>query len=339
MRGAVCVLLYLANSSVGAMMEVIRIVPAGETRPFGDERTVKQAFPAAIPSVDSDPFLMCDSYAFKSEGVQADPDGFDIDWHPHRGMDILSYLKTGVGRHGDSMGNRETFATPGMQWISCGSGIEHAEGGGTPKGDVRKGFQIWINVPSERKMDDPRYGTEPPEAIPQVEVSTGVHARLLAGEHLGRSGRFRTVQPVQMIDFELEPGTSVTHAVPEGLDTAMLYVYEGAGTVAGRAVGAMSVALLDASGSGSGETRTFELSADAATAGSSVFSGSGGGKLCAMLFAGKKLKQPVAWHGPIVMTTQQELQQTFAELRSGAFPPKRVAWDYKRIAARSTSEL
>lgn len=69
-----------------------------------------------------------------------------VDWHPHRGMDILSYIKTGLGRHGDSMGNRETFATPGMQWISCGSGIEHAEGGGTAAGKVTKGFQLWINV-------------------------------------------------------------------------------------------------------------------------------------------------------------------------------------------------
>ena len=72
-----------------------------------------------------------------------DPDRFPVNWHPHRGMDILSYLKTGVGRHGDSMGNRENFETPGMQWISCGSGIEHAEGGGTPKGELRMLVLAW----------------------------------------------------------------------------------------------------------------------------------------------------------------------------------------------------
>ena len=137
-------------------MPVIRIKAAGLTRPFGDERTVNQAFPAAVSTSESDPFLMCDFFSMPSEGISEDPDYFPVDWHPHRGMDILSYIKTGVGRHGDSMGNRESFATPGMQWISCGSGIEHAEAGGTPEGEDMTGFQIWINVPSSRKMDDPR---------------------------------------------------------------------------------------------------------------------------------------------------------------------------------------
>ena len=125
---------------------------------------------------------MCDFFSMPSPGVSADPDHFPVDWHPHRGMDILSYIKTGLGRHGDSMGNRETFATPGMQWISCGSGIEHAEGGGTPAGQTNTGFQIWINVPAARKMDDPQYGTEDAAAIPQEEVGAGgAQARLMSG--------------------------------------------------------------------------------------------------------------------------------------------------------------
>ena len=77
------------------------------------------------------------------EGVVQHEDDFPIDWHPHRGFDICSYFKTGVGRHGDSLGNRETFSTPGMQWVSCGSGIEHAEGGGTPEGEMMSGFQLY----------------------------------------------------------------------------------------------------------------------------------------------------------------------------------------------------
>ncbi|KAK3277189.1 hypothetical protein CYMTET_14789 [Cymbomonas tetramitiformis] len=315
------------------MMQLLRVVPAGITHPFGDHRAVTQAFPAAIPSEQSDPFLMCDSYASESKGVQNDPDSFDVAWHPHRGMDILSYLKTGVGRHGDSMGNRETFATPGMQWISCGSGIEHAEGGGTPKGELISGFQIWINVPSEQKMADPRYGTEPPDAIPQVELSPGVHARLLAGNLGGSSGPFQTVQPVQMIDFELASGASLLHEIPAGMDTCMVYVYEGEGNIAGKPIGPKSIALFNAS---SDATRMFELTANGAT--SDSVSGAGG-KLCAMIFAGNKLKEPIAWHGPIVMNTQKEIQQALHELRSGTFPPKRVEWDYRRLATRTEAEL
>ena len=102
-------------------MDILRITPAGITHPFGDHRSVTQAFPSGIPSKESDPFLMCDFFAMPSNGVASDPDEFDVQWHPHRGMDILSYIKTGVGRHGDSMGNREEFETPGVSIsTSCG---------------------------------------------------------------------------------------------------------------------------------------------------------------------------------------------------------------------------
>jgi quercetin 2,3-dioxygenase len=95
----------------------------------------------------SDPFLMCDYFHMtETEPPVTNPDLFPIDWHPHRGFDIASYMKSGVGRHGDSLGNRETYETPGMQWMSTGSGVVHAEGGATPKGTMVQGFQIWINV-------------------------------------------------------------------------------------------------------------------------------------------------------------------------------------------------
>lgn len=328
----------LLAAAASMAMRIVRIVPAGMTHPFGDERTVSQAFPAAIPSEESDPFLMCDSFSLVSAGVEPDQDTFPVAWHPHRGMDILSYLKSGVGRHGDSMGNRETYATPGMQWISCGSGIEHAEGGGTPKGETLAGFQIWINVPSALKMADPRYGTELPEAIPQVPVAPGAFARLLAGPGgaawgVGKVGPFATVQPVQVIDFELSPGASLEHAIPSSMNTCMIYVYEGRGTLGGQPIAAKSVALL---GAGSDRARVFRLTADEPPASPEPGSGSSSSSknLCAILFAGRKLEQPIAWHGPIVMTTRAELAETFRDLRSGAFPPKRVAWDYKRIATR-----
>jgi len=309
-------------------MQVRRVVKAGLTRPFGDERTVNQAFPAGVPSEESDPFLMCDYLAIPSPGLAEDPDHFDVGWHPHRGMDILTYLKSGVGRHGDSMGNRETFATPGMQWISCGSGIEHAEGGATPAGEIMEGLQIWINVPAARKMDPPSYGTEPPEALPLEAVAPGATARLLAGPmgdgDVGRVGPMRAQCRVQVVDFELDPGARVSHCVPPDMDTCLLYVYGGGGEIGGRRVTVGSVAVLDAALSGETEerARVFTFVGDAAE----------GAKF--MLFAGKKLREPVAWHGPIVMNTQEQIQECFRELQSGRFPPTRVPWDYKRIASK-----
>jgi redox-sensitive bicupin YhaK (pirin superfamily) len=259
---------------------------------------------------------MCDNFAMASSGVAAHEDEFPVDWHPHRGMDLLSYIKSGVGRHGDSMGNRETFATPGMQWVSAGSGIEHAEGGGTPAGDTMKGFQIWINVPSTKKMDDPRYGTHPPSDIPLIDLGFGATARLLAGKlddspDYGARGPFQTAANVTMVDLELAPGAALNHSVPRGLDTALLYVYEGsAASINGAPVGPQSIVQFDA---GDDEARGLDLVA-------------GGKGLAAMLFAGKRLNEPIAWHGPIVMNTQAELRQCFSELRAGTFPPIKVEW-------------
>lgn len=308
-------------------MNVKRIVKEGITRPFGDERTVKQAFPSAIPAEQADPFLMCDYFNMENDAsIEYGDDDFPVGWHPHRGFDIASYIKTGVGRHGDSLGNRETFSTPGMQWMSTGSGVEHAEGGGGGGGGKMQGFQIWINVPSDRKMDDPRYGTVPTEELPVQEIAPGVTARVLAGAAFNdaSTGPFETVQPVQMVDFELECNSQVTFNVAEGLDTTLLYLYEGTLTGvneqdndAASSIPRGSVIQLDAT---SDDARHVQLKT------------SDGAKV--IMFAGKKLNEPIAWHGPIVMNTQEQIRQTFTELRSGKFPPVRVDWDYKRIASK-----
>ena len=302
-----------------AYMALSKVVRAGIAHPFGDERTVQQAFPSGIPAEEADPFLMCDYFQFKSDREpNNDPDHFPVGWHPHRGMDILSYFRTGLGRHGDSLGNRETFETPGMQWMSVGSGVEHAEGGGTPKGQTTEGFQIWINVPAEHKMDPPVYGTEPPENIPQEEVAPGAKKRLLAGPMGNRIGAFKTKASVQMVDFDLNRDAEVTHAIPDGLDCCLLYVYSGKVTVNdSKEVPSQSVVVFDAN---SNDARDFKLKAT--------------DESHAMLFAGKRLREPIAWHGPIVMNTQQEIMQTFKELRSGNFPPVRVPWNYRKISEK-----
>lgn len=305
------------------VMPIKRIAQQGLTHPFGDERTVKQAFPAAIASTEADPFLMCDYFdATETKGPTDDPDVFPVDWHPHRGFDIASYLKSGIGRHGDSLGNRETYQTTGMQWMSVGSGVVHAEGGATPKGTTIQGFQIWINVPSDKKMEDPRYGTVPTQDLPLVSIDEGVEARVLAGEAFGVTGPFETVQPVQMIDVEMQAHSEFLMDVASRLDTTLLYVYEGELSSLNNheetVVAPGSVILLDAS---SDEERGIYLK-------------TGGTQAKVLVFAGKKLNEPIAWHGPIVMNTQEQIRDTLKELRSGEFPPVRVDWDYRHVASK-----
>jgi redox-sensitive bicupin YhaK (pirin superfamily) len=317
---------FNACKAMTMWMEVKRIARAGITHPFGDERSVQQAFPSAIPETEADPFLMCDYFdAVEQNGPSTDPNHFPVDWHPHKGFSIASYLKSGTGRHGDSLGNRETFATPGMQWMNTGSGVEHAEGGANEIGQRVQGFQIWINVPSQFKLDDPEYGTVDPSLLPSQSVAEGVTARVLAGTMFGRTGPFRTKQDVQMIDFDLEKrSSSIEFDIDDGLDTAMVYVYEG--SLSGinnneQVVPTQSVILLDAS--------------DPAKRGVRLVSGSSEEKTGVLVFSGKKIKEPIAWRGPIVMNTHKEIVETFMDLRSGRFPPVRVDWDYKRIETKS----
>ena len=201
--------------------------------------------------------------------------------------------------------------------MNCGSGVMHAEGGGSAAGTFVQGFQIWINVNTASKMEDPQYGTIPTEELPVVKVSEGVAARVLAGEAFGAQGPFKTKQAVQMIDIELDAQSRVKFEIPPDLDTAMAYVYEGdlLHANASEEIESGHVVLFDANTS----LRGLEL-ATAQTAAK------------VLVFAGKKLKEPIAWHGPIVMNTQSELMETFRDLQNGNFPPRRVDWDYTQLS-------
>lgn len=180
-------------------------------------------------------------------------------------------------------------------------------------------------------MDDPRYGTETPEKIPVVflDEATSPNAsnkvatsfvRVLAGEYQGRSGPFQTVTDVQILDTTLAPHTEITQHVPAHLDNALLYVYKGKITLSTDVeVRATECARLDAANTQS--PRQFTIT-----------SGSEGASF--MWFAGKMLKQPIAWHGPFVMTTDAEIQTAIKEYQQGTFLKKRAAWDYKRIATK-----
>ena len=269
-------------------MAVLGVRKAQLKYPTGNKNfSVMQSFPAGFSAQESDPFLMCDRFGpTKSKGILGE-DEFTVPWHPHRGMDIMTYLTHGVGRHADSMGNRGIYKTPGLQWISVGSGIEHAEGGGTPEGELEAGFQIWINVPSDRKMDDPKYGVSEPETIPSLEFE-GVHGKLLSGSFGDKRGPFSTVQDVMVVDFEFSSQARFSMDLQVEHDNCLLYVYEGEGRVNGNDLQTQQVIRLNARDM---LNRSIEFS-------------TGKSAMRIMLFSGKMLRQPIAWHGPFVMNRQ-----------------------------------
>lgn len=179
-----------------------------------------------------------------------------------------------------------------MQWCSVGSGIEHAEGGGSQKGERMEGFQLWLNVPRERKMDDPRYGTIGPDQLPVLRFGGGVSARLLAGALGGETGPFKTVAPLLMFDASVPAGETFLLAVPPEFDTAMAYVWRGAARVNGAGASKHQIALLDARGA---DARGLEIAAAAGAAEAASV----------MVFIGKKLKQPmhVRQRNPTIRTS------------------------------------
>lgn len=170
-------------------------------------------------------------------------------------------------------------------------------------------------------MDDPRYGTVIPEDIPVVRFGEHSFARVMAGKMMGEAelrGPFLTVQDVQMLDYNVHAGDTVSHSVPIELDNSLLYVYSGEGIINGRTVSTHDVIRFDAS--------TVD------NRGISIIAGTTG--LGGILFSGKMLRQPIAWHGPFVMTTDQEIKDTIKEYRSGTFLKRRADWDYKRISTK-----
>lgn len=243
-----------------------------------------------------------------------------------------------------------------MQWMSVGSGVMHAEGGGNDVGVLQQGFQIWINVPSGNKMDDPEYGTISNGAIPKLNIGTNgsSRARVLAGatksSYFGLYaaktygpnqyyvGPFTTKADIQMIDFEIASNDKIHFEIAQGLDTAILYVYEGDLSSLNGEVQSLkegSIVVFDASEDPISK-RSFTVTTPFNIHSSipRIDDNKEKKKTGVMLFAGTKLKEPIAWHGPIVMNTQEQIQQTFAEMRSGNFPPKRVSWDYKEWKSR-----
>jgi len=244
-----------------------------------------------------DPFLMLDD--FRSDNPEDYLAGFP--WHPHRGIETVTYMLRGEVEHGDSLGNAGLIGPGQVQWMTAGSGIIHQEMPKPIQGRMG-GFQLWVNLPRSRKMTDPRYRDVPAEDIPVLEPENGVQVRLIAGS-LGRvRGPVRDIiDTVTYMDVTVAAGRRFEPALPEG-QTAFAYVFEGEGTFdpeRKKRVAALQCALFS-----DGDTAVIEA---------------GDKPLRFLLLHGAPLRESVAWQGPIVMNTEAELVRAFREYQDGTF--------------------
>ena len=274
------------------------------TRAFGHRQ---------LPQLD--PFLLLDD--FHSQNPSEYLPGFP--WHPHRGIETITYVLQGKVEHGDSMGNRGIIHPGDVQWMTAGSGIVHQE---MPKGQKDGwlwGFQLWANLPAARKMMEPRYREVPADQIPEQKLPGGGKARIICGEVNGVRGPVRdiVIDPEYM-DIALPPGTRFHRPVKKG-HTLLAYVIEGGGYFdPGRDPFAF-----EAESSHYCETQkeclmtpeTLILYGD----GDEIQISTEDRPLRFLLISGKPIREPVAWYGPIVMNTQEELRTAFAEYQQGTF--------------------
>ena len=262
-----------------------------------------------------DPFLLLDD--FRSDNPDHYLKGFP--WHPHRGIETITYVLTGVVEHGDSMGNRGLISSGDVQWMTAGSGIIHQE---MPKGDkkrVMSGFQLWANLPASHKMMAPRYRDVKNQQIPEVSLKGGIKAKIICGKLNGVVGPVQDiVTDPEYLDVTVPGGTTFTHPVRRG-QNALAYVIEGEGyfdqgrdSYGHEVIGAN---YFDLKRSCICKDQTVVLYGDGDEV--SVTSEREGVRF--LLISGRPIGEPVAWYGPIVMNTQEELRLAFEEYQSGTF--------------------
>ncbi len=266
---------------------------------------------------DYDPFLLLDD--FRNENPDDYLAGFP--WHPHRGIETITYVLAGSVEHGDSLGNSGALGSGDVQWMTAGRGILHQEmPQGDPKGRMH-GFQLWANLPSSLKMTAPRYQDVSSADIPEVTDDDGTRVRVICGSFWGKTGPVDGVAAdPRYLDVWVPPGTRKTLPV-ETSRHAFAYVFDGAGSF--RDASEPREVRTDSVGEPVASTTVEEEAANRSLVlfdrGDEVTVQAGEEGIRFLLVSGKPIEEPVAWHGPIVMNTQQELQQAYAELRDGTF--------------------
>ena len=264
----------------------------------------------------SDPFLLMDD--FRNDTPEHYAAGFP--WHPHRGIETITYVLAGSVDHADSLGNAGSLGPGSVQWMTAGSGILHQE---MPKGDTHgrmHGFQLWANLPSSLKMTAPRYQDIQGSDIPEVIDDDGTTVRIIVGRFWGKKGPVDGIAAdPQYLDISIPPNTRKVLPI-DTYRTAFAYIFEGSaafrdasapvGVMVEKEVDGQELHLRDNSGN-----RTLVMFDH----GDEVVVNSGENGVRFILVSGKPIKEPVAWHGPIVMNTQAEINQALKDLNSGQF--------------------
>lgn len=297
--------------SLRPTLETRKAVPTTE----GAGVKLHRAFGFQDPS-ELDPFLLFDD--FRGDRPEDYTAGFP--WHPHRGIETITYVLNGTVDHGDSLGNSGTLGAGSVQWMTAGSGILHQE---MPKGNAKgqmHGFQLWANLPSSLKMTAPRYQDIQGSDIPEVVDDDGTRVKVITGAFWGQRGPVDGIAAdPQYLDITVPAGVKKTFRI-DTYRRAFAYVFDGAGAFADasgptgvlleKEVAGQEVNIRDLSGNrtlirfGTGDEVTVQAGAEG---------------IRFLLISGAPIQEPVAWHGPIVMNTREELMQAFAELRNDTF--------------------
>jgi hypothetical protein len=263
-----------------------------------------------------DPFLLFDD--FRNDRPADYLAGFP--WHPHRGIETITYVLAGNVEHGDSLGNKGSLGAGDVQWMTAGRGIMHQE---MPHGDAQgrmHGFQLWANLPSSLKMTAPRYQDVKAAEIPEVTDDDGTRIRVVCGDFWGKRGPVEGVAAdPRYLDVWVPPAKRKTLKV-EVERHAFAYVFEGSGDFrfASKPFGVLTEKQRNGEDVVVRE-QTGNRSLVLFDSGDEVTVQAGDEGIRFLLVSGKPIKEPVAWYGPIVMNTQAELQQAVHELRTGSF--------------------
>ena len=262
-----------------------------------------------------DPFLLFDD--FRNENPSDFMAGFP--WHPHRGIETITYVLAGSVHHADSLGNQGSLGAGDVQWMTAGSGILHQEmPQGNPKGQMH-GFQLWANLPSSLKMTAPRYQDVSSQDIPVITDDDGTTVRVICGSFWGKRGPVEGIAAdPRYLDIWVPPGKGKTIPV-ESSRHAFAYVFEGSGVFrdASKPFGVLTES------SGRDDTLVREQTGNRSLvlfdSGDEVGVQAGHDGIRFLLVSGRPIQEPVAWYGPIVMNTQAELRRAYSELQDGTF--------------------
>jgi redox-sensitive bicupin YhaK (pirin superfamily) len=297
--------------SIRPTLETRRATPAME----GAGVRLHRAFGFQDPT-ELDPFLLFDDF----RGDRPDDYIRGFPWHPHRGIETITYVLNGTVDHGDSLGNTGTLGAGDVQWMTAGSGILHQE---MPKGNIAgqmHGFQLWANLPSSLKMTAPRYQDVKSKDIPIITDDDGTQVKVIVGSFWGKTGPVDGIAAdPQYLDIKVPAGVRKTFKI-DTYRRAFAYVFQGAGAFADAS--APQGVLLEKEVMGQ-EVNIRDMSGNRTLirfgTGDEVTVQAGPEGIRFLLISGAPIEEPVAWHGPIVMNTQAELQQAMRELRNGTF--------------------